>query len=694
MCRRTIVTLLGCVLTLGAAVTHETIWLMKRVGAPALSPDGKWVVVPVNEAAYDSKDQKSDLWLMPADGSGEPRRLTHTKGSEGDVTWSPDSTRLAFTAKREGDEASQVYVLDMGGGEAVRVTTIAGGASDPQFSPDGLTILFHAQFDPGAEARKNRKTTARVYDGFPIRYWDKWLEGRKPRIYTQSASGQGEPKDLLAGSRLASLPGFDGSMASSGSNLHPVWAPDGKSVLFSATENRNESAFAPVLTHLYRVAIEGGEPVKLTSGNASYDSATFSPDGKTLYAIREEETGKVYNLGRLVRFDWPPRPGAEPMTAPKLVAPRLDRPIDDFAISADSRTVYALIAEHGRVKPYSFPALGGEARLLSDSTRGSYSSLRVARASAEPVLVSAYESATEPPEVVRLDGSVNFHRALTSFNAERIRGLDWEPMRDFWFTARNGRRIHNLIALPQSFDPKKKYPLVVFIHGGPHSMSQDQFHFRWNYQMLTAPGYVVLATNYTGSTGYGEDFARAIQGDPLKGPGEEINEAVDEALKRFSFIDGTRMAAGGASYGGHLANWLQATTTRYKCLFSHAGLINLESQWGTSDAIYHREVNNGGPVWQQGPIWREQNPIRYAAKFKTPILLTAGEQDFRVPVNQTLENWSVLQRLRIPSRLVVFPDENHWILKAENNRFFFEQLHAWLAKYLSTGEEPTGGSLP
>ncbi|MEZ5403856.1 MAG: S9 family peptidase [Bryobacteraceae bacterium] len=670
-----------------AAVTHETIWLMKRVGAPAVSPDGKWVVMSVTEPAYDSKDQKSDLWIVPADGSAGPRRLTQTKGSEGGVAWSPDSRRIAFTAKREGDEAGQVYVLDLAGGEAARVTSTASGASGPLFSPDGQRILFQTQYDPDAEGRKQRKSTARVYDGFPIRYWDKWLEGKQPRIFVQAASGQGEPKDLLAGSKLAASPGFDGSMASSGSDLHPVWSPDGRWVLFSATENRNEAAYAPVLTQIYRVSADGGEPERLTGGKASFDSAAFSPDGKTLYALREPDNDKVYNLARLVRFGWPMKAGAEGA----VVAPRLDRPISSFAVSADNRSIYAIIQEHGREKPYAFPVAGGEARLLSDANHGGYGGLSVAEKAAEPVVVATFESATQPPEATRLDATLNYHRALTHFNDDRIRGLDWSPMRDFWFTAKNGRRIHSLLALPQGFNEGKKYPLVVFIHGGPHSMSQDQFHFRWNYQMLTAPGYVVLATNYTGSTGYGEAFAQAIQGDPLKGPGEEIEEAVDEAVKRFPFIDATRMAAGGASYGGHLANWLQATTTRYRCLFSHAGLINLESQWGTSDAIYHREVNNGGPVWEQGPVWREQNPIRYAAKFQTPMLLTVGEQDFRVPLNQTLENWSVLQRLRIPSRLVVFPDENHWVLKAENNKFFFEQLHGWLAKYLKTGEEATGG---
>ena len=239
-----------------------------------------------------------------------------------------------------------------------------------------------------------------------------------------------------------------------------------------------------------------------------------------------------------------------------------------------------------------------------------------------------------------------------------------------------------MIALPPDFSPSKKYPLLVLMHGGPHSMWRDQFFTRWNYHLLAAPGYVVLLTNYTGSTGFGEKFAQEIQFDPLKTPGDEINGAADEAIRRFPFIDGSRQAAAGASYGGHLANWMQASTTRYKCLVSHAGLVNLESQWGTSDTIYHREVASGGPFWEGGNVWRDQNPIRFAAKFRTPILLSVGEHDFRVPLNQTLENWSVLQRLRIPSRLLVFQDANHWIQKGEDSRFWYQQVQDWLKKWL------------
>ena len=211
---------------------------------------------------------------------------------------------------------------------------------------------------------------------------------------------------------------------------------------------------------------------------------------------------------------------------------------------------------------------------------------------------------------------------------------------------------------------------------------------RWNYHLLGSPGYVLLLTNYTGSTGFGEQFSQNIQLDPLKTPGEEINEAVDVAIKKYPFVNADILAAGGASYGGHLANWLQATTTRYKCLLSHAGLVRLESQWGTSDVIYSREQTNGGPAWEQNPIWREQDPSDLAGNhftktgWITPMLITVGEQDFRVPLNNSIENWSLHQRLKIPSRLIVFPDENHWVLKGENSRFFYQQVHAWWAQWV------------
>jgi dipeptidyl aminopeptidase/acylaminoacyl peptidase len=213
-------------------------------------------------------------------------------------------------------------------------------------------------------------------------------------------------------------------------------------------------------------------------------------------------------------------------------------------------------------------------------------------------------------------------------------------------------------------------------------MWRDQFFIRWNYHLIARSDFVLLLSDYRGSTGYGEAFAQSIQGDPLIGPGDDLDAGLDAALERFAFIDRERRCAGGASYGGHLANWLQASSTRYQCLISHAGMVNLASQWGTSDSIYGREVTMGGPPWSGLAGWREQNPIVAAGKFRTPVLVTVGERDFRVPLNNTLEYWSALQRQQVESRLIVFPDENHWVLNGENSRFFYAEVDAWLRRWL------------
>jgi dipeptidyl aminopeptidase/acylaminoacyl peptidase len=676
-------------------LTHETMWMMKRVGAPSPSPDGHWVVFSLTEPAYDEKDQVSDLWIAPADGSAQPRRLTFSKSGESGAAWSPDSRRLAFSAKREGDEVSQIYVMDvMGGGEAVRVTSLSTGARSPVWSPDGKAVAFTSTVYPGAldeEAnkriaaeRKAQKYRARVYDRFPVRNWDKWLEDTQGHLFVQTLEPGAKARDLLAGTKLAGELGFAGRVTDSGEEFDAVWTPDGESIIFVATTTRNAAAYANVNSSLFQVAHTGGEPVRLTAGNDSFSRPTFRPDGKALYAVfNVEGNGKVYNLDRLAMFQWPN------MKEPVILTANFDRAVGSFALTPDSRSIYLTAEEAGNEKLYTLPAGGGEVTLALDMTRGVYTGLKIPQKASSTILIANWESAMNPPEVFRLDLKSKTQQPLTTFNSERVAQIDWQPLRHFWFTSKAGKRIHNMVALPPNFDEKKKYPLFVVMHGGPHSMWRDNWGLRWNYYLLARPGYVVLLTNYSGSTGFGEKFAQSIQGDPFVGPAAEINEGADEAIRLFPFVDGSRQAAAGASYGGHLANWMQATTTRYKCLVSHAGLINLESQWGTSDTIYSREINNGGPVWEQGRVWREQNPIRFAKNFHTPILLSVGENDFRVPLNQTLENWSVLQRLQIPSRLIVWPDENHWILKGENSKFFYQEVHAWLRKYLGTPGTPT-----
>jgi len=677
-------------------ITHEDLWLMPRVGSPTISPDGRWVVVPVTEPAYDSKDQTSDLWIVPADGSAEPRRLTHTKGSEGSVAWSPDSSRIVFTARREGDDANQLYVLDLspGGGEALRLTTWPMGARSPQWSPDGSHLLFISDSYPGAvgeaalkkaiKERKDRKHSARTYDGFPIRRWDRWLDDKQARILVMEAKPDAAPRDLIGGTALASLPGFAGQLTNSGETFATTWAPDGRSVVFVATTQGDAAAYSQVRNDLFRVGIGGGEPVRLTDDADEYSAPTFSPDGTALVvAVAPNQGDRVYRMKRLARFPWPLVAGQR-----QLLTGEFDLAVEDPVFSADGTRLYFTAAGAGLEKLYAVPLAGGPVTLVHDPKTGVATDLAAGGEGARFRLVGNWQTASLPPEVYAYNPADGKVVQLTRFTTARAAALDLPAVEHFTFTSAGGRPIHNLLVRPAGFDPARKYPLLTLIHGGPHSMYRDQWVLRWNYHLVIGTEYVLLLTNYTGSTGFGESFAQAIQGDPLKTPADEINQAVDEAIRRYEFVDGSRLAAGGASYGGHLANWLQATTTRYRCLVSHAGLVRLETQWGTSDVIYSRELSNLGPVWEEGPIWREQNPARLAGNhaqgtgWVTPMLITIGERDYRVPLANSLENWSLHQRLQIPSRLIVFPDENHWILKGENSRYFYQELRSWLDRWL------------
>jgi dipeptidyl aminopeptidase/acylaminoacyl peptidase len=667
-------------------ITHEKLWMLKRVGSPAVSPDGKWVIFSLLEPSYDPDKEVSDLWMVATDGSALPRRLTNTRAAEGGVAWSADSRSIAFTSKREGDEAEQVYILDLAaGGEARRLTNISTGASKPQWRPDGKAILFESAVYPNAlddEAnkkiiaeRKERKYNLHAYEHFPVRFWKDWLDDRQPAILVQSVQEGSTARDILSPTAFAHTSGFAGVLGETSVSLSPIWSPDGKEVVFAATTERWSSAFSHVNYHLYRLPAEGGaEPKMLTPAAGEYREAMFAPDGKTLFFSYTLLDSEIYHLERLQRVPWPA--GGQPT----LVARDFDHEVSGYVVSSDSRTVYIRTPEAARESVYRVAASGGQPTQLIAPQTGGYTS--IASAQKAPVLVASYGSSVSPAEIVRIDVPARKHTNLTHINTTAAAAIDWSPPQHFYFSSDKGRNIHNMIVLPPAFDPSRKYPLLVFIHGGAASFNPDQIGLRWNYHLLTAPGYVMLMTDYTGSTSFGEQFAQAIKHDPLKTPGDEINQAVDAALQRYPFIDGSHMCAAGASYGGHLANWIEATTTRYKCIVSHAGEVDLATQWGESDAIYDRELTNNGPPWEGSPIWREQSPITYAANWKTPMLLSIGEKDFRVPIGNTLENWATLQRMHVPSRLLVWPDAWHWILKPQDSRRFYEEVHAWLAKYL------------
>jgi dipeptidyl aminopeptidase/acylaminoacyl peptidase len=670
-------------------ITHEDLWLMPRVGAPQISPDGVWAVFRLLEPSYRKDEEVSDLWLVPADGREAPRRITSGKGSEIEPAWSADSRLLAFVAKRGDDKEPQVYVIDLArGGEAQRATRISTGVQQPQFSPDGTRVLYVSKVPAGsrndadserlAKETKERKYKAHSYTTYPVRAWDKWIDERHAHLFVQRIGDQ-DARDLLAGTRLAQMAGFKLDEKSL------RWTTDGSGIVFAASRNQDRAAWSFTHADLWLVPAAGGEPRRLTGTEQldpadSFSAPRFSRDGRILFALVAPRTDRVYNANRVAVFDWPSMRERARIALPDA------HQIEEFDIDPDARNVYLLGEVAGQVKLFRASVQGGSAQSVGTPDRGMLSGLSIGGMRV-PIVLAAYESANEPPEIVRVDLDGRRPRSLSSAARSRAAALDLAPVEHFWFTNARGQRIHNMLVRPPAFDARRKYPLLVLMHGGPHSQWRDAWVLRWNYHLLAAPGHVVLLTNYVGSTSGAESFAQAIQGDPFKGPADDVNAAADEAIRRYPFIDGGRQCAAGASYGGHLANWMQATTTRYRCLVSHAGLVNLETQWGTSDVSFDREATLGGPFWEQGGIWREQNPIQHAPNFRTPVLVTFGEKDFRVPVGNGLEYWTALQRQQVESKLIVFPEENHWILGAENSRYFYREVEDWLTRWLESGKE-------
>ncbi len=669
-------------------VSHEDVWLMKRLGVPAVSPDGRSAVISVTEPSYDDDGTVSDLWLTAVDGSTAPRRLTSTAAGESGVAWSPDGARIAFSTTRDTaeDAKAQIFVLPMDGpGEAIQITHLSTGASNPKWSPDGTRIAFESRVfrDAGDDVANQerqaehdeRGINVSLYEVFPIRQWDRWRDDLQTRLFVQDAQAGADARDLMVDSDLVSGPGYSGVPSLSSDSLHAEWTPDGDALVISATANLHHAAYSEVYYHLYRVAADGTSVRALTeSSDFSCVGAQFSADGEHLFCSYSPSNEFVYNHTEIARGAW----NDGRLGQLQILSGEFDRSVSNFSLDDAGETIYLNAHDHGRTRLFALDVASQQVQHLDADSTGVYGGPQVTGSG----LVTTWQSSTTPIEIVRVDPQSGQHSPLTSFNTERAAGLDRPAFRSFWFTSSKGREIHSWLALPPGFNESKQYPLVLFIHGGPFSSSLDSDHVRWSPHLLASAGYVVLLTDYTGSVGYGAQFSRNIEGDPLATPGQELIEAADAAIERFDFIDADHQAATGASYGGHLVNWLLGTTDRFDAMVGHAGLVDLEGQYSTSDVIYHRELMNGGPPWGDSPIWEEQSPANYANNFSTPTLLTIGEKDFRVPVNQTIAAWSYLQRMQVPSRLLVFHDANHWIMNGNEARYFWQEVHRFLEEHL------------
>lgn len=663
----------------GRAMTIDDLLAVKTVTDPQVSPDGRWVVYVVSELDRSTDKTNSDLWLVPVAG-GEPKRLTTAPGADNHPRWSPDGRTIAFTSDR--GSSTQVWLLPIDGGEARPLTKLPIDVSGPLWSPRGDTLVFAAQVYPGKtpeetaakdKEKEASKSKARVFDRLMIRHWNAWDEGKRSHLFVADAS-TGEARDVTPGLDVNTPPAPFG-----GSNDY-AFSPDGKELAFTA-EPRKDPALS-TNTDIWIVPVQGGggEPRNLTESNLAADAQpAFSPDGSRIAYVSQVRPGfesDLWVLNVRKHADW----------ALEYQSAALDRPVLGFAWAGQGSGgghLFAVIDDRGNESIVEIRPADSEGGPASKGVRvsgGMNTSVQVAPG--QDRLVFLRGDAAHPNEVYTAKADGSSLTALTRHNDPLLSQLDLPAAERFTFAGADGDPVAGWLIRPPGFDPGKKYPVVFLIHGGPQGAWHDEWHNRWNYALFAAPGYALVAINPRGSTGYGQKFTDQISQDWTGRVYDDLMLGLDHALRDFPFLDASRMAAAGGSYGGFMVNWIAGHSDRFRALISHAGVFDLTSKYGTTEELWFPEWEFGGTPWEKPEHYRERSPSAFVAHFKTPTLVIHGALDFRVPDAQGLGMFTALQRRGIPSRYLFFPDEGHWIQKPANRIVWWREVTDWLARYL------------
>ena len=645
----------------------EKLWEMKRIGSPVISPNGDWVVAPVTRYTVDDDKSHTDLWLFKTDGSVE-RPLTRHGSADGQPTFSPDGSKLAFVTRREGDDAAQIYILPMDEpGEATRLTEVPTGVSAPKWVGDH--IYFISRVYPGMDwdemaekLSENRSShmSAHTWNALPYSHWDHWIdEEREAHIFRIPAEG-GDTENITEPT------GWQLPRSTQGAGNYDV-SPDESLVAFNANSTRDE---ANVNMDLFLVEPGNSEAVNITPENEAPDSyPLFSPDGHTLAYTSQRIKGFYADTRRLVLYDVNTGMHSE-------VTTDWDRSADGLSWKPDGSGFFGAIDDAGTRRIYSIPADGTTPQPVTAET--DFPSVDI---SSNGVLVALNHSFIYPPRIVIVDASNGETTRLDTINDEILAEVDLGTYESVTYEGANGEEIQMWVHYPPGFDESKEYPLFLLIHGGPHSGITDGFHFRWNAQTFASWGYVTAWHNFHGSSGFGQDFTDAINPDWKTLPYEDTIKAA-EWFANQPWIDADRMVAGGGSYGGYLSSILLAQEHPFNALVIHAPVYNMYSQMA-ADFVVHSE--RFGYFWEDPSIYKAISPHYFAGDFHTPALIIHGQLDYRVPVGQAFELFRKLQAQGIDSRLIYYPDENHWILKPNNSIYWYHQVRKWVEEYAPPG---------
>ncbi len=665
----------------GHGLTVDDMLAMQRVGEPAVSPDGAWVAFSVRDTDLDANKGRFDLWLAKVDGSAT-RRLTSHPDNDTSPAWSPDGAYVYFQSTRGG--SSQVWRIAVAGGEAEQVTRLPLDVNGFKLFPDGQRLAVAIDVWPEAktladsvakdEAVAKDKVDVQAYDQLLFRHWDGWEDGKYSHVFVWTPPALGgkadDARDLTAGLTT------DAPTHPFGGMEEISIAPDGKALAFVARVGGREIAWT-TNTDAFLVATDGkSKPVALTAANKAYDfSPTFSPDGKSIAISAMARPGFEADRQRLAIIDV-----ASKKT--RVVTEAWDRSVGGITWSADGKTIYTDSDNVGNHSLYAIDVASGKATLLVD--KGTNGDVKLAGGR----LLFSRDTLRQPAELFTIKPDGSDQRQVTHVNDARVAAITWGEYEQFSFTGAKGDTVYGYVMKPAGFDARKtkKAPVAFLIHGGPQGSFGDHFHYRWNPQTYAGHGYAAVFIDFHGSTGYGQAFTDAIRGDWGGAPYEDLMKGLDAALAKYPWLDGDRMAALGASYGGYMINWIHGNTKRFKALVCHDGNLDERMAYYDTEELWFPEWEHGGPPWDAAATYGKHNPIDLVKNWSTPTLVIHGGRDFRVVDTQGMSTFTALQRKGVASRFLHFPNENHWVLKPLNSKRWHEEVLAWLDKYAAGGK--------
>ncbi|MBX3280609.1 MAG: S9 family peptidase [Acidobacteria bacterium] len=673
-------------------MSFDDLVAVKRIADAQISPDGRRIAFVVTVVDKTANRGKRSIWTVPTAG-GDARELITSDRNDDTPRWSRDGRRLAFLSSREG--SPQIYLADADGSNARRVTSAPEGVAEFVWSGDGKNFVFATDVYPDcptlkctaerSEAAESSKVKAVIADRLLFRHWNAFKHGKRSHLFVVSADG-GDARDLTPGD-------YDAPPFSLGDPTAFDVSPDGRELAFA----RNTETVEATSTNndIFIVPLSGGEARRITGGNPGSDTTPrYSPDGRWIAYRSQARNGYEADRFRLMLYD-------RQSGAVKELSTNFDRWIGELVWAPDSGRIFIVAEDRGR-EMIGVVSIDGGIRPLIEKTSSSGLTL----SSDGRTFAFTRSSIMMPAEVFTASSEGANAVQLTRLNSELLSQLDLAPAEDFEYegsrTAVNrsvklgrlrtstdlgpGRtaRIHGFIVKPPQFDAGRKYPMVLLIHGGPQGAWHDSWGYRWNPQMWAARGYVVVLINPHGSTGYGQAFTEQISGEWGGAVYEDLMKGVDHMIAT-GYVDPARIGAAGGSYGGYMVNWMLGRTDRFKAFVSHAGVYNLTSMYGATEELWFVEWEFKGVPWEKPELYTKWSPHLHAKNFKTPTLVVHGELDYRVPVGEGLQLYTTLQRRGVPSKLLYYPDEGHWILKPQNSELWYRTVLDWFDQWLKPG---------